>query len=105
MATVWRTFQHNGKISLAWWGWGVHAHPPPFTLSTISYKVVVYAAVVRADTLPLLLLYPYIFSVQCACTSKRHLEKFSYREMRTYNTGLCSNKYFMADILCIAKIL
>jgi hypothetical protein len=27
MATFRRTFHHDGKISLAWWGWGVHAHP------------------------------------------------------------------------------
>jgi hypothetical protein len=26
-ATFWRTFHHDGKISPAWWGWGVHAHP------------------------------------------------------------------------------
>jgi hypothetical protein len=24
MATFWRTFHHHGKISPAWWGWGVH---------------------------------------------------------------------------------
>jgi hypothetical protein len=28
MATFWSTFQHDGKISPAWWGWGVHAQPP-----------------------------------------------------------------------------
>ncbi len=27
IATFWRTFQNYGKISPAWWGWGVHAHP------------------------------------------------------------------------------
>ena len=29
VATVafWRTFDHEGKISPGWWGWGVHAHP------------------------------------------------------------------------------
>jgi hypothetical protein len=26
-ATFWRTFHHDGKISLDWWGVGVHAHP------------------------------------------------------------------------------
>ncbi len=26
-ATFWLTFHLNGKISPAWWGWGVHAHP------------------------------------------------------------------------------
>ncbi len=27
-ATSWHTFHHDGKISLGWWGWGVHAHLP-----------------------------------------------------------------------------
>jgi hypothetical protein len=26
-AAFWRIFHHDGKISPAWWGWGVHAHP------------------------------------------------------------------------------
>jgi hypothetical protein len=26
-ATLWRTFHHDGKISPAWWVWGVHAFP------------------------------------------------------------------------------
>jgi hypothetical protein len=44
-------------------GEGVHALPP-LTLSTItSIKVVVYAPAARADTLPLFLLYPYMYSV------------------------------------------
>ncbi len=37
--------------------------PPPFTLFTIAYKVVVYAPTNRTDTLPLFLLYPYMYSV------------------------------------------
>jgi hypothetical protein len=40
-------------------GEGGLARPPPFTISTITYKVVVYVPVERADTLPLFLLYPY----------------------------------------------
>jgi hypothetical protein len=42
------------------------AHPPtPLSLylSTITYKVVVYAPAERADTLPPYLIYPYIYSV------------------------------------------
>jgi hypothetical protein len=39
------------------------ARPPPFTISTITYKVVMYAPAERADTLPLFLLYPYMYSV------------------------------------------
>jgi hypothetical protein len=44
---------------------GVHcsAHPSPFTISIITYKVVVCAAAERAETLPLFLLYPYMYSV------------------------------------------
>ncbi len=26
-AAFWRIFYHDGKISPAWWGWGVYAHP------------------------------------------------------------------------------
>ncbi len=37
--------------------------PPPFTISTVTYKVVVYAPAESADTLPLFLLYPYTYSV------------------------------------------
>ncbi len=37
------------------------AHPPPFNISTIMYKAVVYAPAERADTLPIFLLYPYVY--------------------------------------------
>ncbi len=57
-----RAFHHDGTISPGWWGGG-GALPPPFTISTITYKVVVYAPAERADTLPLFLLYPYVYSV------------------------------------------
>jgi hypothetical protein len=62
MATLWRTVHHDGKISPAWWACG-GSRPPPFTISTIMNKVVVYAPAERADTLPLLLLYPFTDSV------------------------------------------
>jgi hypothetical protein len=39
------------------------AHPPPFTVFTITYKVVVYVPAERANTLPLFLLYNYMYSV------------------------------------------
>jgi hypothetical protein len=40
------------------------SRPPPFTLSTIAYKVVVYASAERADhSCTLMLIYPYIYSV------------------------------------------
>jgi hypothetical protein len=40
----------------------VQAHPLSL-YHTIMYKVVVYAPAERADTLPLFLLYPYMYSV------------------------------------------
>ncbi len=42
------------------------SRPPSFTISTITYKVVVYAPAERADTLHLFLLYPYMYSVNSA---------------------------------------
>jgi hypothetical protein len=36
---------------------------PPFIIPTITYKVVVFAPSERADTLPLFLLYTYMYSV------------------------------------------
>ncbi len=50
-------------------GEGGGARPPPFTLFTITYKVVVYAPAERADTLPLFLLYPYMYSVLTTLTT------------------------------------
>ncbi len=77
MATFWRTFHQEGKISPAWWG--EVARPLPFTISTITSKVVVYSAwegrynlpistlplyvLCGADALPLFPLYPYMYSV------------------------------------------
>jgi hypothetical protein len=43
----------------------MRAHPPTVILVIITYKVAVYAPGERADTLPLLLLYPYLYSVVC----------------------------------------
>jgi hypothetical protein len=40
-ATLWRTFHHDGKISPGWWEGG-GARPTPYTISTITYKAVVY---------------------------------------------------------------
>jgi hypothetical protein len=44
-------------------GEGGDARPPPFTISILTYKVVVYAPAERADTLLLFLLYPYMYFV------------------------------------------
>jgi hypothetical protein len=49
------------KLSQA--GEGGGARPPPFTLSTITYKVVVYTPAERTDTLPIFLsTLPYMYS-------------------------------------------
>ncbi len=42
MATFWHKFHHEGKISPGWWGGGGCARPPSITISTISYKAVMY---------------------------------------------------------------
>jgi hypothetical protein len=57
---------------------GGGARPPPSTLSTITYKVVMYAPAVRADTLPLFQLYPYKFSV---------VVSYPLGSLRTYKDG------------------
>ncbi len=31
-AAFWCTFSHEGKTRPGWWGWGVHASPPPLSL-------------------------------------------------------------------------
>ncbi len=60
MATFWRTFHHDENICLLR---VVCARPPTFIISTITYKVMVHAPAESADTLPLLRLYPYMYSV------------------------------------------
>ncbi len=44
-------------------GGGGGARPPPFTVSTITYKVGMYAPAERVDSLPLFILYPSMYSV------------------------------------------
>jgi len=53
------------KFAPAGWGGGggVNNHHLSLHISTITYKVVVYAPIERADTLRLFLLYPYKYSV------------------------------------------
>ncbi len=58
-------FIMRAKSAQAGEGGGARPHPP-FTISTFTFKVVVYyAPTERADTcaLPLFLLYPYMYSV------------------------------------------
>jgi hypothetical protein len=42
---------------------GGASHPLSLYLPSRTYKVVVYTPAERADTLPLFLLYPYMYSV------------------------------------------
>jgi hypothetical protein len=61
---------------------GGGARPPPFTLSTITYKVVVYDSVERADTLPLFLLDPCVYSIELTISEKlaNRIQLFCYFE-------------------------
>ncbi len=45
----------------------------PFHYITITYKVVVYVPAERADTLPPILLYPYMYSVVITYMSETKL--------------------------------
>jgi hypothetical protein len=54
----------------------VHPH---FTISTITYNVVVYAPAERADTFPLLLLYPYMYSVGEYLLCLKSLNSLSFK--------------------------
>jgi hypothetical protein len=31
ISAFWRTSHHDGKVNPGWWGWEVHAHPPPLS--------------------------------------------------------------------------
>jgi hypothetical protein len=54
-------------------GEGGGCTPTPFHYITITYKVVMYASTTeRADTLPLFLLYPYMYSVLTTCRIFRY---------------------------------
>jgi hypothetical protein len=61
------------------------ARPPPFTLSTITSKVVVHALEDMADTLPQFLLYPYMYSVGI-CTLYVPMYAYGYVLCTSYTT-------------------
>ena len=73
MAAFWRTFSHEGKISLGWCGWGVHAHPlslhlpSPVKLSLRSSWVGRYtnpvSSLVKICTLCNKQLQPYFYKI------------------------------------------
>ncbi len=100
---LWRTFHHDGKFSPHWWEGGQAlplslylpsrggggARPPPFTLSTITSKVVVYASADRADALPLFLLCTYMYSVEFTMKMIVHWSKVYY--MDNYSFGIVCN--------------
>ncbi len=62
-AALWRTFSDEGKISPGWLGWGGARPPPLITFTLTTSKVAVYAPAEWADTLTLLHLYQYMYSV------------------------------------------
>jgi hypothetical protein len=72
------------KSTLA--GEGGGASPPPFTLFTITYKVVVYAPAERADTLPLF----HRHSI-CSLWSYRPARLLGWRAS---TTTLCRNQLY-----------
>ncbi len=53
-------------------GQGGGCRPYPFTISTITSKVVVYTPAERADTLPVFLLSPYRYSVFSKESMEQH---------------------------------
>ncbi len=63
IADFWRTFHHDGKISPGWWGWGLLAHH--FSLYLPSRTKLHCTLQRRGQILPLIHLYPYMYSVVC----------------------------------------
>ncbi len=65
------------KLAQAGEGGRVHSHLLPLYLPSLVQSCIVYAPAERADTLPLFLLYPYIYSVIATTTridcAGRHL--------------------------------
>ncbi len=71
-------------------------------ISTITYKVVVYAPTERADTLPLFLLYSYMFSVMSSSTIPHSTYFITYGKIYLFFNSagiitcvqLCENTYY-----------
>jgi hypothetical protein len=61
------------------------ALPHPFTQSTITSEVVGYAPAKRADTFPLLLLYPYMYSVVYTKGSIYYVPLCKYKLTELFN--------------------
>jgi hypothetical protein len=70
VATFWCAFHHDGNSAYPGEDGGVHCTPPPFTLSTITSKAVVFAPAERAGTHLLFLLYtPFSKYLVAVCHS------------------------------------
>jgi hypothetical protein len=86
----WRTFHHDGKICPDWWGWG--GAQPFLTIFTITYKV----GAERADTLPLLHLYPYVLCGLLSTTAMPDCLVFLNVIWRPDQLIVCSKVIFFA---------
>jgi hypothetical protein len=78
-SAFWRTFSHEGKISMGWWGWGctptpllLHLPSPVKLQCTLQLSGQIHwpcfiscKDMYSVDTLPLFYLYPYVL---CATT-------------------------------------
>jgi hypothetical protein len=64
------------------------ASPPNFTISNIKYKVLVYALAERADTPPLFLLYPCMYSVVGILTNGARRSVVHLDELNVVNLPL-----------------
>ncbi len=78
MAPVWRTFHHDGKISPAWWGWGVHAHALSFTIS-IPSRTKLWCTLKRKGRRKsnINVWFPFMFSQKWNCYFQNRIIMFS----------------------------
>jgi hypothetical protein len=80
---------------------GVACHcPPPFTISTISIKVLVYTLAERADTLPPFQLYAYMYSL-VETTNRTGIFVLPILEGETVLYRLTGSLYFLLrNMIC-----
>ncbi len=72
MAAFWRTVHEHGKISPAWWGWGVDALPCSLYLPS---RAKLWCTLQLRGKIhpPLFLFYPYMYSVVTHKPNSHHL--------------------------------
>jgi hypothetical protein len=96
MATFWRIFHHDGKLSPSWWGWGVHAQPLSLYLPS-STKLWYENTIQRREQIH----FPYFYSIPICTLWKRLSQKgkksdpsfHSWEELVTsYLQGRCGVK-------------